>query len=84
MAKWAGRYDELYGKLRAKYGEPPAGGGGALADKMARDRALLHDARARQDGAAVYSLAGKELDVLFDPTRHGSYAGGTLGCDDGK
>ena len=47
MAKWAGRYDELYGKLRAKYGEPPAGGGGALADKMARDRALLHDARAR-------------------------------------
>ena len=40
---------------------------------------LLGEARLKQDGAAVYNPAGKELDVLgYDA--NGSYAGGTLGC----
>ena len=85
MEKWAGRYEDLFGKLKAKYGGggggAPAGGGGALAEKMAKDRALLGEARLKQDGAAVYNPAGKELDVLgYDA--NGSYAGGTLGCGD--
>ena len=99
MQKWAGRYEELFGKLVAKYGQPPgggsggggSGGGGALGAKMARDRAILSDAKAKQDGASVYNPAGKELDVLgYEPPADaggrdgscGSYAGGTLGCGD--